>query len=67
MSSSSSQKNIESLTIISHRLGELLREVTFIGGGIIGLLITDKAAPDVRFTVDIDCIIDVITHADYYA
>lgn len=67
MSSSSSQKNIESLTIISHRLGELLREVTFIGGGIIGLLITDKAAPDVRFTVDVDCIIDVITHADYYA
>jgi hypothetical protein len=32
----------------------------------MGLLITDKAAPDVRFTVDVDCIIDVITQSGYY-
>lgn len=67
MNKSSAQKNIESLTIIAHRLGELLSEVTFVGGCVTGLLITDKAAPDVRFTVDVDCIINVITRADYYS
>ena len=30
-------------------------------------MITDKAAPDVRFTVDVDCIINVITRSGYYA
>ena len=67
MNRSSAQRNIESLTIIAHRLDELCNEVTFVGGGITGLLITDKAAPDVRFTVDVDCIINVITRPDYYA
>lgn len=67
MNKSSAQKNIESLTIIAHRLGNLCDEVTFVGGCVTGLLITDKAAPDVRFTVDVDCIINVITRTDYYA
>ena len=67
MNRSSAQRNIESLTIIAHRLDELCNEVTFVGGCITGLLITDKAAPDVRFTVDVDCIINVITRPDYYA
>lgn len=60
------QHNIESLIIIAHRLGELCEEVTFVGGAITGLLITDKAAPDVRYTVDVDCIINVITKSSYY-
>lgn len=67
MNRSFAQRNIKSLTLIAHRLGELCDEVTFIGGCITGLLITDKAAPDVRFTVDVDCIINVITRSGYYA
>ncbi|HAU1457909.1 TPA: hypothetical protein JBI56_06665 [Legionella pneumophila] len=67
MNKSSAQKNIESLMIIAHRLGNLCDDVTFVGGCVTGLLITDKAAPDVRFTVDVDCIINVITRTDYYA
>lgn len=67
MNKSSAQKNIESLTIIAHRLGNLCDEVTFVGGCVTGLLITDKAAPDVRFTVDVDCIINVITRTGYYS
>lgn len=62
-----SQKNLESLFIIANRLEELCEEVTFVGGSIIGLLITEKAAPDVRFTYDVDCIIDVITYTQYYS
>lgn len=67
MNRSSAQFNLESLTFIAHRLEDLCNQVTFVGGSIMSLLITDKAAPDVRFTVDIDCIIDVITRADYYS
>lgn len=67
MNRSVAHKNIESLTIIAHRLGNLCNEVTFVGDCVTGLLITDKAAPDVRFTVDVDCIINVITRTDYYA
>jgi hypothetical protein len=66
MNRSSAQRNIDSLTLIAHRLEELCNEVTFAGGCVIGLLITDKAAPDVRFTIDVDCIINVITKSEYY-
>ena len=61
MNRSSAQHNIELLKLVAHRLEELCDEVTFVGGCVTGLLITDKAAPDVRFTVDVDCIINVIT------
>ena len=67
MKTSSAQHNLESLTLIAYRLGELCDEVTFVGGCITGLLITDKAAPDVRYTVDVDCIVNVITRSGYYA
>lgn len=67
MNRSSAQHNIELLTLVAHRLEELCNEVTFVGGAVTGLLITDKAAPDVRFTVDVDCIINVITRTDYYS
>jgi len=67
MNRSSAQRNLESLTLVAHRLEELCSEVTFVGGCIIGLLITDKAAPDVRFTVDVDCIINVISKPDYHS
>ena len=67
MNRSSAQRNLESLTLIAYRLEELCNEVTFVGGCIIGLLITDKAAPDVRFTVDVDCIINVFTKPGYHS
>src|SRR5579862_4075980 len=67
MNRKSAQRNLESLTLIAHRLEELCDEVTFVGGCITGLLITDKAAPDVRFTVDVDCIINVVSKPGYYS
>lgn len=67
MNKSFAQHNTESLALIAYRLEELCNEVAFVGGCITGLLITDKAAPDVRFTVDVDCIINVITRSGYYA
>jgi hypothetical protein len=38
------KRNIEMLTLIANKLEELCDEVTFVGGCIVGLLITDKAA-----------------------
>jgi hypothetical protein len=63
----SAQRNLESLTLIAYRLEELCNEVTFVGGCITGLLITDKAAPDVRFTVDVDCIINIVSKPGYHS
>lgn len=52
MNISSLQHNMELLTLVAYRLEELCDDVTFVGGCVTGLLITDKAAPDVRFTMD---------------
>lgn len=67
MNRSSAQRNLESLILIASRLDELCGDMTFVGGSITGLLITDKAAPDVRFTVDVDCIINVVTKHEYHS
>jgi hypothetical protein len=63
---SSAQKNLEALSIVANHLEELCDDVTFVGGCVLDLLITEKAAPDVRYTIDVDCIINVITTSDYY-
>ncbi len=67
MNRSSAQRNLNSLILIANRLCELCNDVTFVGGCITGLLITDKAAPDVRFTTDVDCIINVVTKHEYHS
>lgn len=67
MQRSYAQRNLNSHILIANRLGELCNEVAFVGGCITGLLITDKAAPDVRFTVDVDCIINVLTKHEYHS
>jgi hypothetical protein len=66
MNKISSQHNMELLTLVAHRLEELCDDVTFVGGCITGLLITDKAVPDVRFTADVDCIINIVTKLEYH-
>lgn len=66
MNKNSSQHNMELLTLIAYRLEELCDEVIFVGGCITGLLISDKAAPDVRFTIDVDCIVNIITKLEYH-
>ena len=41
MNRSSAQRNLNSLILIANRLGELCNEMTFVGGCITGLLITE--------------------------
>lgn len=58
--------NIEILELAVARLGELTDEMVFLGGCATGLLITDKAAPPIRATQDVDAIVQVVSRAEYY-
>lgn len=46
-------------------LQALLPDLTFIGGSVIGLLITDPGAPRVRPTLDVDVIVAATTISQY--
>ena len=58
-------QNVERILAVVRQLGELSQEVVFAGGAATGFLITDPAIPDVRPTIDIDIIVEVITRTDY--
>lgn len=58
--------NVALLEIVAERLGETLREeMVFVGGAVVGLLITDPAMPEIRSTEDVDVIIHVVALADH--
>jgi hypothetical protein len=46
-------------------LEPLLGELVFVGGCATALLITDKAATDVRPTYDVDAIAEITSYAEY--
>jgi hypothetical protein len=46
-------------------LKPLLGELVFVGGSTTALLITDKAAADVRPTYDVDAIAEIGSYAEY--
>lgn len=58
---------MELLKRVARRLGPLLHEVVFVGGCATGLLITDKAAAEVRPTFDVDVIAEITSYAGYEA
>lgn len=58
--------NIEILELVVARLGALADEMVFLGGCATGLLITDKAAPPIRATQDVDAIVQVVSPGEYY-
>ncbi len=58
-------QNLDMVALVAQRLGDLREEVVFLGGAVTALLITDLAAAEVRFTADVDVIVDLATHADY--
>jgi len=58
--------NIQMITTVARRLGNLREKVVFVGGCATGLFITDPAMPEVRVTKDVDVIIDIATRMEYY-
>jgi len=57
--------NIQMITTVARRLGNLREKVVFVGGCATGLFITDPAMPEVRVTKDVDVIIDIATRMEY--
>ncbi|MEK7383389.1 MAG: hypothetical protein AAB262_08895 [Elusimicrobiota bacterium] len=62
-----SSRNVEMLGIVAKGLKGLKEEVVFVGGATIDLFITDPAAPGTRETDDVDCVIELVGKAKYYA
>ena len=58
--------NLAMLEFIARKLGELRDELVFLGGCATALLINDPIAPDVRTTLDVDCIVDVLSLGHYH-
>lgn len=58
--------NIETLELAAHALKPLLSELVLVGGCAVGLLITDRARPPVRHTIDVDLLAEVTPLSNYY-
>ena len=59
--------NLRMLEFVATKLGEIRNDVVFLGGCTTGLFITDPVFPDVRHTLDVDCIVDVISLNQYHS
>ena len=57
--------NLQPLTDAAKLLTPILGELVFVGGCATALLITDKAAADVRPTFDVDAIAEITSYAGY--
>lgn len=60
------QTNLKMLEFVATKLGEMINDVVFLGGCTTGLFITDPIFPDVRYTLDVDCIVDVVSLHQYH-
>jgi len=57
--------NFQLLVDAAKLLKPILGELVFVGGCATGLLITDKAAADVRPTYDVDAIAEITSYMGY--
>lgn len=57
---------IELIVYAAHKLGDLRDEVAFLGGAVVGLLITEAGGIPLRATKDVDVVVEVGTRVDYY-
>jgi hypothetical protein len=53
--------NLPLLEDADRKLALFLDEIVFVGGVILGLLITDAAAAPIRGTIDVDVIAEIAT------
>jgi hypothetical protein len=57
---------IDSIILVAKSLGALGDQFVFVGGAVTGLLVTDPAAPEARFTEDVDLAIEMVSITAYY-
>lgn len=58
--------NLAMLEFVARKLEKLREKLIFLGGCATALLIDDPAAPDIRTTLDVDCIVDVLSLGHYH-
>ena len=58
-------RNLKLLVEAAKLLKPILGELVFVGGCTTGLLITDKAAAEVRPTFDVDAIAEITSYLEY--
>lgn len=58
--------NLRMLEFVATKLGDIRNDVVFLGGCTTGLFLSDPNVPDVRYTLDVDCIVDVISLNQYH-
>ena len=57
---------IESMRIVARRLEPLGVPFAFLGGAVLGLLVDHPELMEIRPTKDVDVIVEVVTHNEYY-
>lgn len=62
----SHHRNTDLLQLACTYLEPLLDRFVLVGGCATDLLITNRASPEVRATIDVDLIVDAISLVDYY-
>src|SRR5438309_3531982 len=60
-----SNRNLDLLMDAARLLQPMLNQLVFLGGSTTALLITDRAAADVRPTYDVDAIAGINSYAEY--
>lgn len=58
--------NLEMLRIIAKGLGDLNRQVVYVGGCVAELYADNSAATDIRMTKDVDCVTELATYRELF-
>lgn len=58
--------NLRMMEFVARKLGKLKDEFVFLGGCATALFINDASVPDIRATMDVDCITDVLSLVHYH-
>lgn len=58
--------NLAKVELIAQVLGDLRRELVFVGGCAAGLLMSDPATPSARVTYDVDLVAQMVVLRDYH-
>jgi hypothetical protein len=62
----SSRDAVEMLGVVAKVLEKLPQQVVFTGGATIPLYLDAYAAAEMRSTDDVDCVVEIVSQADYY-
>ncbi len=57
--------NIKMLQTVANGLGDLKKDMVFVGGAVAELYADDPAASDIRPTIDVDCVIELSSRTEH--